>query len=107
MLARLVCLCIIQAQFEPVTVNEDAVACVFDLAHKKVHGRHAQKPSHKLVHGPFKQFFWRALLLNIAAMHHDDPIRQSHRFDLVMRDVNHVLFHALAHQGELGTHLAA
>ena len=50
------------------------------------------KFSHKAVRRGVVQLKRRTRLLNIAFTHHHDTVGQRHRFDLIVRDVNHGVF---------------
>ena len=47
------------------------------------------------------------MLLNIAAMHDNNSVGQSHCFDLVVGHIDHIFFDSLPHDCQFGAHLAA
>ena len=69
---------------------------------RKIHGWRAEKSRHKFIVGFFEQRLWCALLLNIAAMHDNNSVGQSHCFDLVVGHIDHIFFDSLPHDCQFG-----
>ena len=82
----------------------------FAAAHfavEEIHGRAADKRANEAVGRLLVDLHRRVDLLNHAPIHQHDPLAQSHRSNLIVRDINDSRFEALVQPDDLRPHLNA
>ena len=87
-------------------VGEDNRA-IPDGARDQVHGRRTHEGGDECIHRPFKNIQRCAGLHDMAVSHDDDPVRERHCLDLVVRDVNDRGLDLLVEFLDFGPHLCA
>src|SRR5206468_1093077 len=80
---------------------------IHNAAWKQIHRWRAEEAGNKSRRGLLVNFGWRAELLQLAFIHHRDPVAHRHGFDLIVRDVKHGSTQAPLDALKLGPHLRA
>ncbi len=84
-----------------------AAGIALQRAAQHVHRRAAEETGHEQVGRPVVQRHRRVDLLDDAVLQHHDALAQGHRFDLVMRHVDHGGAQLAVQLRDLGTHAVA
>ena len=87
--------------------GRDAIGDTCHSCREKIHARRADEAGDEGVVGVLVKFQRSADLLDPTGAQHDDPARQRHRFDLVVRDIDHGGFQLLMQPRDLEPHLHA
>ena len=85
--------------------NRSLSPILFQCAGDEIHRRTAEKSGHEKIDRLVVKVERRVGLLHDAVVHDHDPVAHRHRFDLVVRDVNHRRLQSLMELGDFRPHL--